>query len=359
MGEMKQINLNFVVDHYEHVKASRKKKIFATRSLKTAIEKNKIVVKESIIADSKKWDAKKLQKAIQRQVAGYYLKAFDVACKELDDVSTVDKNLEKEIVESHRKLMKKIRKLIDTALDEVANDKPDDKKLKKGVDALKQLDPRAAKSAYSKYGKWMKRCERNWANIAKLETGIKKHEGLQRASEAEAAKQEKKKGGGGNEDAKGEDNLKKAKDGASQEQKVVENLTKKRDELLAENKNLYREETALLMRALEGACTQLKDVSAFATEMKRNPQISDAAQKALAASKGFFKTIKAQEKKVKTAQSNFDATMTKLDRAKNPGARPSHKALMVPQSVAAEIEKVCKEAGAVHKKLGALYKAAK
>jgi len=353
MGELKQVKVNITIDAFAQMKPDRKKKIFENKRVKDAVTKNKIEYKETVVADSKKWNPKKLEDDFKGSVY-MMLKMFDTRMAFVDKESW-SKQLEDKVIKKYNELAKMIIAALDEKAEAMENDKPDDSKLKKGVDALGKVDGRAAQSAYANYSKWMKRCEKNWVNIAKLEDGIRQHRAEHEKLSGEADKHEK--GGGNDQGAQGK--AAKSRAGADNEQKVVDKLTQKRDALLAETKSLYREEAGKLFKELEGVVSQMGQVVSFAGEMKRNAQISEDAQKAIQSGKGFFKDISAQETDLKRAQRDFEAQMTKLERARNAGARPSHANLLIPPTIAKNIEGVCRDAVGMHKKLKGLYKAAK
>lgn len=329
MGEMKKMKVNFTLDPLAEMRPARKKAILANKKLKAAIEKLKVEYKETIIADSKKWDAKKLEKALQRNVAVMELKMFDTACKDLEG-GQIDKKLEDQIIKSHKSLMKRIQKNVNEQMETVINDKPDDKKLKKGVAAFKKLDGGSAKKAFSDYAKWMKKCEKNWSNIQKLEEQI----------------EEQEKAGGGGEAGGNED-------------KVLSGLKSKRDTLLSECKSYYKEETGQLFKSLDSIASQYNEILGFQREMKRSSQISDEAQKAITSAKGMFKSFKENQTELKKARNAFETTMKKLERAKKASQRPAHAQFLVQKSLTTNFEKTCKEAEGLHKKLAGFYKAAK
>lgn len=353
MGEMKQVKIHVTIDALSQMKPNRKKKILENKRVKDAIAKNKIEYKDTVVADSKKWNPKKLESEFEGSVY-MMLKMFDTRLAFVDKESW-SKQLEDKVIKKYNDLVKQILNAFDDKAEALESEKPDDTKLKKGVDALGKVDGRAPLSAYATYSKWMKRCEKNWLNISKLEDGIRQHRAEHEKLSGEASKQEK----AGKTDQTARGKAEQSKAGADNEQKIVDKLTQKRDALLTETKALYREEAAKLFKELEGVVSQMSQVVSFAGEMKRNAQISEGAQKTIQSGKGFFKNISAQENELKRAQRNFDAQMTKLERARNAGGRPSHANLLIPPTIAKNIEVVCRDAAGMHKKLKGLYKAAK
>ena len=349
MGELKQIKVNVTIDAFAQMKADRKKKIFENKRVKDAITKNKIEYKETVVADSKKWNPNKLKDEFEGSVY-MMLKMFDTRMAFVDK-EPWSKKLEDKVIKKYDELAKSILNALDEKAEALENDKPDDTKLKKGVDVLGKVDGRVAQSAYSAYLGWMKKCEKKWDKISKLEEELKKHSAEHEKLSGEASNLEK--------DSNAKDDAAKAKAGADKMEKVIETLTKKRDALLGETKSLYKEETAKLFKDLESVVSQMGQVISFAGEMKRNAQISEKAQDKIQSGKGFFKGITAQEAVLKRAQREFDTQMTKLERAKKAESRPSHKDLLIPPAIAKNIEGVCQDAEDMHKTLKNFYTTAK